>query len=98
MPETIATNRPLNRDLLLKEVRYRASYRGTLELDIICRSLLPHLDTLADDELHMVASLLQQPEGRLMDWLVEAKPAPDDWQLVVALVRHLFQHNRMRAS
>jgi succinate dehydrogenase flavin-adding protein (antitoxin of CptAB toxin-antitoxin module) len=92
MTESITMNAPLNRDLLLKEVRYRASYRGTLELDMVCRSLLPQLDTLADDELQMIASLLQQPEGRLMDWLVEAKPAPEEWVLAVALVRHVFKH------
>jgi succinate dehydrogenase flavin-adding protein (antitoxin of CptAB toxin-antitoxin module) len=82
------------RDTLLKEVKYRASFRGTLELDVVCRSLLPHLDALDDSELQAIAALLQQKEGHLMDWLVEGKPVPEEWQLVVGLVRHYFVQER----
>lgn len=84
---------PENRDLLIKEVRYRASYRGTLELDKVCRALLPELDTMADDELLMVRGLLQQGENHLMSWLVEGAAVPEEWQLPVALVRHIFKKN-----
>ena len=86
----------MNRELLLKEVKYRASYRGTLELDNVCRSLLPHLDSLGDEELQAVAELLQQGENDLMSWLVEGKEVPEEWQLQVGLVRHFFK-NRAKA-
>lgn len=92
-----AAPHPSDRALLVKEVKYRASYRGTLELDCICRALLPHLDDLADEELAAIAALLQQPEGKLMDWLVEAKPVPEDWQLTVSLLRHYFKASRATA-
>lgn len=79
------------RELLLREVKYRASYRGTLELDLVCRRLLPHLDELGDEELAAVAALLQQREGDLMGWLVEGVTPPEEWRLVVGLVRHYFR-------
>lgn len=81
----------MNRELLLKEVKYRASYRGTLELDKVCRSLLPHLDQLSDEELQAVAELLQQGENHLMSWLVEGGEVPQEWKLQVGLVRHFFK-------
>lgn len=84
------------RDLLLKEVKYRASYRGTLELDVVCRSLLPHLDELGDEELAAVAALLQEGENDLMSWLVENKPVPDEWRLTVGLVRHFFKTREIK--
>lgn len=82
----------MTRELLLKEVKYRASYRGTLELDVVCRSILPHLEELSDEELQAVAELLQQGENDLMSWLVEGKEVPNEWQLQVGLVRHFFKN------
>lgn len=79
------------RELLLKEVKYRASYRGTLELDNVCRSILPHLEELSDEELAAIAELLQQGENDLMTWLVEGGQVPERWQLQVGLVRHFFK-------
>lgn len=81
----------MTRELLLKEVKYRASYRGTLELDNVCRSILPHLESLSDEELAAVAELLQQGENHLMTWLVEGGEVPEEWQLQVGLVRHFFK-------
>jgi|GEM_PF-5442424 len=82
---------------LLKEVKYRASYRGTLELDVVCRSLLPHMDALSDEELRSVAGLLQEHETDLMAWLVEAQEPPAAWKLTVSLLRHFFK-NRERVA
>ncbi len=84
----------MSRELLLKEVKYRASYRGTLELDVVCRSLLPHLEELSDEELAAVAELLQQGENDLMSWLVEGKEVPPEWQLQVGLLRHFFKNRK----
>ncbi|PZP40350.1 MAG: hypothetical protein DI585_01355 [Pseudomonas fluorescens] len=87
----------MTRELLLKEVKYRASYRGTLELDVVCRSILPHLEELSDEELAAIADLLQQGENHLMTWLVEGGEVPEDRKLVVGLVRHFFK-NREQAA
>ena len=84
----------MSRELLLKEVKYRASYRGTLELDVVCRSLLPHLEELSDEELAAVAELLQQGENHLMTWLVEGGEVPEQWQLQVGLLRHFFKNRK----
>jgi succinate dehydrogenase flavin-adding protein (antitoxin of CptAB toxin-antitoxin module) len=84
------------RDLLLKEVKYRASYRGTLELDVVCRSLLPHLNGLGDEELAAVAALLQEGENDLMSWLVEGRPVPEEWRLTVGLMRFFFKNREIK--
>lgn len=84
----------MSKDLLLREVKYRASYRGTLELDVVCRSLLPHLDAMSEEELQEVAALLQEKEGDLMAWIVEGAEVPERWQLTVAMVRHLFRQKK----
>ena len=88
-----------SRENLIKEIRYRCSYRGTLELDMVCRSLLPHLDAMDDSEILAIRDLLLQPENNLMDWLVDGqhKPVPDEFKLVVGLVRHYFK-NRENAA
>lgn len=75
-------------------MRYRASYRGTLELDKVCRALLPELETMDGDDLLAVRDLLQQGENKLMAWLVEGVVPPPEWQLQVALVRHYFKQNQ----
>lgn len=80
------------RELLLKEVKYRASYRGMLELDLVCRCLVPHLDELSDEELQAIAELLQQRETELLSWLVEGGEPREEFALAVGLVRHFFKH------
>lgn len=81
----------MSRDLLIREIKYRASYRGTLELDTVCRCLLSQLDTMSDADLAMVRNLLLESEGHLMDWLVEGKPVPSEWQPSVDFVRDIFK-------
>lgn len=92
MNEIITTDATLEgRELLLKEVKYRASYRGMLELDLVCRSLLPHLEELSDEELQAIAELLQQRETELLSWLVEGGEPKAEFALAVGLVRHFFK-------
>lgn len=79
------------RDLVQREVRYRASYRGTLELDSVCRAMLPHLDTFDDAELLAVRDLLLEGENHLMAWLVErTHPVPAAHAMAADLLRRLF--------
>jgi succinate dehydrogenase flavin-adding protein (antitoxin of CptAB toxin-antitoxin module) len=85
-----------NRELLIKEVKYRASYRGTLELDTVCRALLPKLEEFDDTELAAIAALLQEKEGDLMTWLVDGGNPPEEFALTVALVRHVFKESRKK--
>ena len=79
------------RDLLRREVRYRASYRGTLELDSVCRAMLVHLERLTDAELLAVRDLLLEGENNLMEWLVERTSSPPERHAMAAdLLRRLF--------
>lgn len=79
-------------EALRKEVIYRLSYRSTLELDTVCRAVLPHVDGLEESELRALRDLLLEKEGYLMDWLVDGKAVPEQWALQVAWVKWCFKH------
>jgi succinate dehydrogenase flavin-adding protein (antitoxin of CptAB toxin-antitoxin module) len=83
-----------NHELLLREVRYRLSYRGTLELDNICRAALPHLENLNTLDLTALRDFLLHKEGDLMAWLVDGLPVPADVAAPVAQLRGWFLASR----
>ena len=79
--------------LLRREVTFRCSYRGTLELDALCRAFLPHLPTLPDAAILAVRNLLLCTEGQLMTWLIErTAPAPAEHAPAANLLRACFVH------
>ncbi len=80
------------RALLLKETTYRLSYRGMLELDTICRKIIPQLESMDDADIQAVRDLFLQKEGDLWSWLVENNTPPEEWTLPVALVKYLVKH------
>lgn len=79
-------------EALRKEVLYRLSYRSTLELDNVCRAVLPHVDGMEETEMRALRDFLLLPENRLQDWLVDGKPAPEEVALQVAWVKWCFKH------
>lgn len=83
-----------NHELLLREVRYRLSYRGTLELDNICRAALPHVESLNTADLTALRDFLLHKEGDLMAWLVDGLPIPTAVQAPVAQLRGWFLTSR----
>jgi succinate dehydrogenase flavin-adding protein (antitoxin of CptAB toxin-antitoxin module) len=81
-------------ELLRREVTYRLSYRGTLELDNICRAALPQLEALSATELTALRDFLLHKEGDLMAWLVDGLPVPADVAAPVAQLRGWFLVSR----
>ena len=90
MTHILATPAATRKETLLREVRYRLSYRGTLELDFICRAALPHLDALNEAELTALRDFLLHREGDLMGWLVDGQTPPADVAASVAMLRGWF--------
>lgn len=84
------------RETLLREVRYRLSYRATLELDFICRAALPHTEAMSDTALLTLRDFLLLREGLLMDWLVDGKPAPEQYATLVNQLKVWLQDSRAK--
>lgn len=95
MRETVAEGLG-ERELLLKEVAYRASYRGALELDMVCRAALPHLKDMDDATLRAVRDLLLEKEGDILGWLAEGIVPPPHRAAAVGLLRGYFLAERQR--
>ncbi len=94
LPNPTDADKVNQHELLEREVRYRLSYRGTLELDNICRAALPQIATLGTAELTALRDFLLHKEGDLMAWLVDGLPVPADQQAPVAQLRGWFLASR----
>lgn len=67
-------------DVRLKRLRYRASYRGSKELDMVFRAFLDqHLTTLCHAELDQLEALMECPETDLAAWIFGLRPVPVVW-------------------
>lgn len=72
--------RDVPHDLRLKRLRYRASYRGTKELDLVFRSFMDaHLISLKYEELNTLEKLMECKESDLMAWLFGMSPVPAEF-------------------
>lgn len=90
MTHTLPTNTSPDKATLLKEVRYRLSYRGTLELDFICRAALPHLESMDEGTLTGLRDFLLYKEGDLMKWLVDGVAPPAEVEASVKQLKRWF--------
>jgi succinate dehydrogenase flavin-adding protein (antitoxin of CptAB toxin-antitoxin module) len=75
------------RQALLREVKYRLSYRSTLELNLLCQRMMPRVEDMSEVELREVRDFLLNGENDLMAWLVDNHPAPENYQSIIKLFR-----------
>lgn len=87
---------PPTAEMLRREVRYRLSYRGTLELDCLCRAALPHIEALSPPELLALRDFLLESENDLMHWLVEGHPVPEAYAPLIAQLKGWFAQQRQQ--
>lgn len=85
---------PADKELLQREVCYRLSYRGTLELDHICRAALAHVPQLSEIQLTELRDFLLHKEGDLMAWLVDGLAPPTDQAPMVNRLKGWFLATR----
>ncbi len=64
-------------DLRRKRLRYRSTYRGNKELDLLLGAFArTHLDGLSGPALAAYEALLEAGDQDLYDWIVGRRPAP----------------------
>ena len=85
----------MDKDLLRKEIVYRMSYRGTLELDTLCRVVLPYVTEMEEEKLLAVRDLMLEREGDLMLWLIEGGAVPPERREVVGWMKELFKKHHV---
>ncbi|MCA3243991.1 MAG: succinate dehydrogenase assembly factor 2 [Alphaproteobacteria bacterium] len=91
---TLSKLTPADKELLQREVCYRLSYRGTLELDHICRAALAQVPQLSAAQLLELRDFLLHKEGDLMAWLVDGVPPPAAQAPLVAQLKGWFLASR----
>lgn len=76
-------------DMRRKRLVYRASYRGTQELDILVGGYVKaHIDQFDAEMMTRLEALLAVEETELQAWLMEQAPVPEDADSeLIALMR-----------
>jgi succinate dehydrogenase flavin-adding protein (antitoxin of CptAB toxin-antitoxin module) len=75
------------RQALLREVKYRLSYRSTLELNLLCQRMIPRTEEMDVVQLGEIRDFLLNGENDLMAWLVDNLPAPAEYRSIIKLFR-----------
>ena len=78
---------PEERQALLREVKYRLSYRSTLELNLLCQRMIPRVADMDAGQLRDIRDFLLNGENDLMAWLVDNLDAPEKYQSIITLFR-----------
>ena len=69
---------PDSLDTRRRRLRYRASHRGTKELDLILGGYVDaHVEGLDEKAIKRLETLLEHEETELQHWLMGENPAPD---------------------
>jgi len=77
-----------NTDIRLRRASYRASHRGTKEMDwLLGRFADARLDNMSEAELSAFEELLGAPDPDIHFWIMDAAAIPDDRH--AALVQEL---------
>ncbi len=64
-----------------KRLLYRAMHRGFKEADIILGSFAEqHLPTMTDEEVELLAALMEVPDTDLYNWIVGREEAPANYR------------------
>lgn len=75
----------MNRDEVIRKIKYSASRRSTLELEQALARILDRLDieSLDDNELSGLADLFDMDDSVLQEALVSTKITPSDFDLTL---------------
>ncbi len=86
----------LSKDLILKRVLYRATYRGGKEADYIFKNFaLKYGHDLTNRDLQDLDALLQEDDSFIFSWLDESEDIPEKFNTpILTLLRHYFNSLR----
>ncbi len=76
-------------DIRIKRLRYRSSYTGTKETDVLLGQFAArHLAELSADMLDQYEALIENSDPDLFMWISGRKPVPPEWDTeIMALLR-----------
>lgn len=99
VPVRVANRENESRPRMLARLQYQCRKRGTLETDLILSTFAQkELARLADEELHELDQLLDEPDWDIFYWCTERKPVPTRWEASFTmegrLGHRLRQHTR----
>ena len=67
-------------DVRIKRLRYRSSYTGTKETDVLFRHFAErYLDRLSPELLDQYEALIENSDPDLFMWISGRKPVPPEW-------------------
>lgn len=82
---------PADLEILKKRLTWRASHRGTRELDLVVGGFVRmRADALSAGEIAELEELLETPDDLLQAWLTKAAPVPPEHDS--ALLRDLLSY------
>ena len=77
----------------LHKKAYFLSRRGLQELDIIFKPFVEErFEALSDKDKLSFLDLLQKDDVDLIDWLLNEMPVPEDFNNIVAQIKHYLNH------
>lgn len=77
-------------DVRIKRLRYRSSYTGTKETDVLLGQFAAHhLATLPPQMLDQYEALIDNSDPDLFMWISGRKPVPPEWDTeIMALIKN----------
>ncbi len=80
------------RDVRIKRLRYRSSYTGTKETDVLLGQFVArHLDALSPTLLDQYEALIDNSDPDLFMWISGRKPVPPEWDTDVMVLLKNFR-------
>lgn len=73
-----------SQDIRLKRLRYRSSYTGTKETDVLLGQFAArHLTELSPQLLDEFEALIENSDADLYMWISGRKPVPPEWDTAI---------------
>lgn len=83
---------PENIVLLKRRLEYRASHRGTREMDFLLgRFACARLDVMTPPEIEVFAKLLEEPDPRVYDWIMTDAVADEKFAGLITEIREFHR-------
>ena len=80
------------RDVRIKRLRYRSSYTGTKETDVLLgRFVERHIDALSPELLDQYEALIENSDPDLFMWISGRKPVPSEWDSEIMVLLKNFR-------
>ena len=81
-----------SRDVRIKRLRYRSSYTGTKETDVLLGQFaVRHLSELSPEMLDQYVALIENSDPDLFMWISGRTPVPPEWDTDIMTLLKSFR-------